>query len=223
MTGAERYLSAEQAAAVYDRIGRLQDTQAFYERAAVDALIRAGEFGAAGNVLEVGCGTGALAARLLADHLPEQAGYVAVDVSPKMISLAGSRLRGWSDRARVARIDGDAPWPVSDAAADRVVATYVLDLLAPAAIVAFFAEAARVLRPGGLVAIASLAAGRRGVPRLVSAGWSRLWSINPRLTGGCRPVDPVALLPADWDVRMTMTVTSWAITSAVLIAERPAR
>jgi hypothetical protein len=35
------YLSPEQAAAVYDRIGRWQDTQAFYERQAVAALIRA--------------------------------------------------------------------------------------------------------------------------------------------------------------------------------------
>lgn len=220
VVGPDRYLSPEQAAAVYDRVGRWQDTQGFYERPAVDALIRAGQFEVATDVVEVGCGTGALAARLLDAHLPDTARYVALDVSATMVGLAQKALGDWSDRVRVERIDGHDPWPVPDSGADRVVAVYVLDLMAPVAIEAFFAEAGRVLRPGGMVTIASLAPGTHGISRLVSACWYQIWRINPHLAGGCRPVDIAALLPTGWHVNATKTITRWAITSTVLVIER---
>lgn len=219
MEGPGRYLSPEQASAVYDRVGSWQDTQAFYERPAVDALIRSAAFTTAREVIEVGCGTGALAAQLLSRHLPSTTGYVGLDVSPRMVALTRSRLRGWSDRVQVTRIDARDPWPVLDGSADRVVATYVLDLLSPAAIEGFFAEASRVLRPGGLVATVSLARGAGGLSRLISTAWSRLWQLDPHLTGGCRPLDPAALLPNDWRTRTNQTVAGWGIASAVLIAE----
>jgi ubiquinone/menaquinone biosynthesis C-methylase UbiE len=189
VVGADRYLSAEQAATMYDRVGRWQDTQSFYEHRAVDALVRAGGFGSVASVVEIGCGTGALAARLLRNHLPAHAHYLGLDVSAHMVALAGSRIHAWADRAHVQRITGHQPWPVPDTSTDRVVCAYVLDLLAPAAIREFFTEAARVLRPDGLVATAGLAPAPTGLPHLVSTGWLRLWRLNPHLTGGCRPVD----------------------------------
>ena len=51
-------LSRQEARAVYDRIGAWQDTQAFYEGPALDALIAHGSFEDARAVFEVGCGTG---------------------------------------------------------------------------------------------------------------------------------------------------------------------
>jgi ubiquinone/menaquinone biosynthesis C-methylase UbiE len=220
VAGVDRYLSPEQAAAVYDRVGRWQDTQSFYEHSAVDALVRAARFDVATSVVEVGCGTGALAERLLRTDLPSAARYVALDVSPTMVGLTQRRLRGWVDRVRIDRVDGRGTWPLPDSVADRVVATYLLDLLGPPAIEAFFAEARRVLRPGGLVATASLAADAGGIPGLVSAAWSRLWRLNPHLTAGCRPVDVAALLPVGWRVDTARTITNWAIPSTVLVAER---
>ncbi len=213
MAIASRYLTPEQAASVYDRIGRWQDTQGFYEGPAVDAMVLAGHFDRATNVVEVGCGTGALAERLLAGQLRDEARYVALDVSPTMVGLARDRLRGWGERVVVEGVSGHDPWPVPDASADRVVATYLLDLLSPAATTAFFAEAARVLRDDGTVTTVSLTGGTRGLARLVSVGWSAVWRLHPRLTGGCRPVDTEALLPPGWRVHTRRTLTSWAITS----------
>ncbi len=221
MARAHRYLTPEQAASVYDRVGRWQDTQG-YERPAVDALLRDGGFDHAHDVLEVGCGTGLLAARLLTERLPPTAHYVALEVSRTMVGLARDRLRPWADRVRVVQVDGRTAWPVTDAVTDRVVATYVLDLLSPEAIRSFFAESARVLRPGGLVATVSLAERRRGAPGLVCAAWSSLWRIDPRLTAGCRPLDTGALLPSGWHARTHRALTRWGISSTVLIAEPPA-
>src|SRR5664279_4397580 len=135
------YLTTEQAAAVYDRIGRWQDTQAFYESRAVEDLVRSGDFEQARSVVEVGCGTGALAEQLLSRQLPEDATYLGLDVSSHMVSLARDRVRPWTDRARIVSVDGLSAWPIEDHSCDRVVATYVLDLLSPEAIATFYAEA----------------------------------------------------------------------------------
>lgn len=220
MKGVNRYLSAGQAAAVYDRIGRWQDAQGF-ERPAVDALVVAGRFEQATNVVEIGCGTGALAARLLSDHLPATARYTGLDVSARMVSLARDRLQSWTDRAEVIQVDGRSPWPAPDTSCDRVLAAYVLDLLSPEAIHDFFAQAGRVLAPGGAVAVTSLTPGRRGAARRVSAAWSALWQVNPHLTGGCRPVDLSGHLPVDWTTRHSATVISFGVSSQVLVAGPP--
>jgi SAM-dependent methyltransferase len=214
----QHYLSPEQAARVYDRIGRWQDTQAFYERQATDLLTRLGRFDSATSVVEIGCGTGAFAAGLLTAVLPQKARYVGLDVSPRMVGLARRRLAPWSDRAEVLRVDGQDPWPAPDGGADRVVATYVLDLLSPEAIAAFLDEAARVLRPDGLLLTAGLAPGPGGLPRLVSDLWTQVWRLDPRLTGGCRPLDPDAGRPPGWSVQAERRVTSWGITSSVVVA-----
>jgi ubiquinone/menaquinone biosynthesis C-methylase UbiE len=218
--GDDAYLDPEQAARVYDRVGRWQDTQTFYERRAVDDMVRAGHFDRAASVVEVGCGTGALAARLLTRSLPTTSRYVGLDVSARMVALSRQRLRPWVGRVEVVRVDGRSAWPVPDGGCDRVVATYVLDLMAPSAIAGVFAEARRVLEPGGLLAATSLAPATSGASRLVSGAWTRLWRVNPRLTGGCRPIELVDHLPAGWRVEHSSVVSAFAICSGVLIASR---
>jgi SAM-dependent methyltransferase len=215
----DRYLSPAQAGVFYDRVGSLQDTQGFYERAVVDVLVLSGAFERAGLAVEVGCGTGTLARQLLAGPLPVTARYVGLEVSPRMAALTRDRIQGWADRAMVALIDGQSPWPVAPASADRVVAAYVLDLLSPAGIQDFFAQARRVLRPGGMVAVASLTPGRAGLARLVSSAWTALWGLRPSLTGGCRPVDVAAMLPPDaWAAVQQQVLTRFGVTSQVLTA-----
>ncbi len=214
------YLTTEQAAAVYDRIGRWQDTQSFYESPAVEDMVLSGGFEQARRVVEVGCGTGALAERLLSHHLPKDATYLGLDVSSHMVSLARDRVRPWTDRARIERVDGHSAWPVEDHSCDRVVATYVLDLLSPEAIATFYAEAARVLRTDGVVAMTSLAPADRGAGRLLSGAWVRLFSVDPRLTGGCRPVVLADHLPTGWRMTHRATFNAYGLRSSVLLASR---
>ena len=64
-------LDAVGARRFYDRIGRLQDTQRFYEYPAVRRLVELGSFEASRAVFELGCGSGRLAADLLGSVLPE--------------------------------------------------------------------------------------------------------------------------------------------------------
>jgi len=109
-----RTLAPDQARRVYDRIGSLQDSQAFYEDRATDLLVEYGEFASARRVFEFGCGTGRFAARLLAQELPFEAAYDAVDLSPNMVRLAKERLAPFAPRVRVEVSDGGPGVPEAE-------------------------------------------------------------------------------------------------------------
>jgi ubiquinone/menaquinone biosynthesis C-methylase UbiE len=215
-------LTPEQARRVYDRIGRGQDWQRFYEDAATAELVAYAAFDNAHAVVELGCGTGRFAAALLAGHLPADASYVGVDLSPRMVVLASDRLVPWRHRATVTLVDGGAGVPTADGAADRFVANYVFDLLGPQETRAALAEARRVLAPGGLLCSTGLTPGESGLARLVSRAWTGVWARWPALVGGCRPIRLVdALDQADWQVHRHGTVEARGVASEVVIAGRP--
>jgi SAM-dependent methyltransferase len=216
------YLSAEQTRRVYDRIGRLQDTQRIYEGRAVEAVVADGGFARARAVVEVGCGTGALAARLLGRELPASAHYVGIEVSPRMAAIARSRLARLGGRATIHVGDAAERIPVDDGWADRILSAYVFDLLSPERAAALLAEARRALAADGLLCLVSLTQPRSTTGRVLFAGWERLWSLRPQLVGGCRPVDLLPLLDGGaWRVELARVVTAFAISSQVVVA-RPA-
>jgi len=216
-----RYVTHDEARRTYDRIGRWQDARPGTERRALDALVDGGAFERARAVLELGCGTGRFAGRLLRERLPAGATYVGVDVSPRMVELARTATAPWAERTSIELSDGSMRLPGADGSVDRVVCSYVLDLLAPHDIAAFLGEARRVLRPGGLLALASLAPGRTPPARLVTALCQAIWRLDPALLGGCRPLTLPGLLdPGDWALRTHLTVTEWVLTSEVVIAQR---
>jgi ubiquinone/menaquinone biosynthesis C-methylase UbiE len=215
------HLSPEQAKRFYDRIGRWQDAQALYEDRAVSELIAFAQFGKAKSVFEFGCGTGKFALQLLADHLPTEARYLGIDLSPVMIGLTRERLRPYGARAAARLADGSMQLPAPAGGFDRFVANYVLDLLSPGDIRELLREAWRVLEPGGLLCLASLAAGATGFPSLVTRVWERVWRLSPRLVGGCRPIDVSRYLdPGKWELRQHSLVTSWGVPSEVAVARR---
>jgi ubiquinone/menaquinone biosynthesis C-methylase UbiE len=215
------YLSPEEARRLYDRVGRWQDTQSFYERRATNELIALARMEEARAVLEFGCGTGAFGADILAHHLTEQARYVGLDVSPVMVDLASRRLRPWSPRAQVRRADGSMQLPFRAETFDRVVANYVLDLLSPADACELLREARRVLAAGGLVCVTSLSSDASGFASLLARTWEQVWRLRPRLVGGCRPIRVTTYLPpSDWVILGRRIVTSFGVPSEVLVARR---
>ncbi len=212
-------LSHAQARRFYDRFGKKLDTQSFYEDAALDELIAHAAFWKALSVFELGCGTGRFAEHLLAEHLAPDATYLGVDISPLMISLATGRLAQYAERARLQQTDGEMQFPLPDHAVDRVVVTYVLDLLSEPDARQAIAEARRVLTPEGKLCLASLTSGVTLASRLVTTLWSAAFRLHAPLVGGCRPIvlDPL-LATDDWTIEYRSVSTRYGVPSEVLIA-----
>lgn len=214
-----RVLSRREAKAVYDRIGEWQDTQAFYEDPALDALVEHGGFEEARAIFEVGCGTGRFAERLLRDHCPEGAQYEGVDLSATMVEGARDRLAPFGGRATVRRTDGGLTFDRAEGSRDRVVATYVLDLLSREDARTLIEEAHRLLAADGRLCLAGLTWGCDALSRGVSVVWDTLHAIRPAWVGGCRPVEARPLLEeARWREQHHDVVTAWGVPSEVLVA-----
>jgi ubiquinone/menaquinone biosynthesis C-methylase UbiE len=203
----------------YDWFGRKQDSQSFYEDEATDTLIAHGGFGKAARVFEFGCGTGRFAEKLLKAHLPLSATYTGCDLSSTMVGLAGQRLAAFSARARVVQSDGTIRFPMEHGSADRVVCTYVLDLMSEADIRVFFLEASRVLERGGKLGLVSLTEGGTTVSRFVTAVWASIFRMRAIWVGGCRPIRLTRFLMKDcWQLEFHRVVTAFGIPSEVLVA-----
>ncbi len=97
-----------------------------------------------GQALEIGCGSGEMAARLLTEHAGLS--LVATDVDDRMVAQARTRLSGFGGRATVQAADA-AHLPFADGRFDLVLSFAMLHHVGcwEDAV----AEALRVLRPGG--------------------------------------------------------------------------
>jgi len=137
-------------ACAYDRWSQVYDVDANATRD-LDALVlraQSSEFKGC-DVLELGCGTGkntewlALYARQI----------LALDFSDGMLDKARARLDG-VERVRFVLHDLRQPWPVEEASRDRVLSNLVLEHIED--LRSIFAQAARVLRPGGSFLLSEL-------------------------------------------------------------------
>jgi ubiquinone/menaquinone biosynthesis C-methylase UbiE len=220
MPDKDHVLSSSAAQAYYDRFGKKQDSQGFYENPALDELIAHAFFQDSQKVFEFGCGTGKFAARLLENHLSSSASYLGCDISPVMIGLAKHRLEAYIEQAHVVLSDGAVQFPLHDHSVDHVVSNYVLDLLSEEDISRFFSEAHRTLVPGGKVCLASLTFGVNFVSRIISSLWMSIFRLNPAIVGGCRPIRLNYFAdPKEWRVAHERIVTPFGVPSEVLILE----
>ena len=102
-----------------------------------------------GDVLDIASGDGVLA-ELLAPHAGR---YVCIDASPRVVAAAAERLRRFGNVE--VRVGDMHALPLEEGSFDLVVLMHALTYAGkPAQAVA---EAARVLRPGGLLLLSSLA------------------------------------------------------------------
>lgn len=213
-------LEAADARRVYDRIGRLQDTQRFYEDPPVRRAIELAAFEQSKAVFELGCGTGRLAAQLLTSQLSVSTTYVGVDVSPKMVKFARRRLAPWSKQADVQLLELPAlELPGEKRSVDRFLSAYVFDLLPPDDACALMKEAGRLLSPEGLLVLVSFTHGTTPVSRLISAGWNKVATHWPALVGGCRPIELRDLISGpEWHIQHAEVAVSYGVPSEVVVA-----
>ena len=215
----EMVLTPSQVRTFYDRFGRKQDAQALYENAALDDLIAHAAFDQADSIFEFGCGTGRLASRLLTEHLPRSASYFGIDISKTMIDISGQHISPFADQAEVALSNGSMYFPLSDHSVDRVVSTYVFDLLSETDIRKAISEAHRVLKPNGKLCLVSLTKGNSITSRVVSGLWSALFYLHAPLVGGCRPIRIESFISRQrWSVEYCNVVTQFGVPSEVLVA-----
>ncbi len=214
-------LSHQQARQTYDRIGSLQDSQGFYEKCAAELVLLHGNFQSAESVFEFGFGTGRFALRLFEQYLSDTARYRGMDVSPKMVQLAESRLAVFSRRAEVILTEGGPPVDEPAGYYDRFVSNYVFDLLSHEDIRAVLREAHRMLRPNGLLCLSGLTSGTGFVSRIVAGVVSWVQTRWPSLVGGCRPVDLLPFLPeSKWQLQHHSKVVAFGVPSEVVVAKK---
>jgi demethylmenaquinone methyltransferase/2-methoxy-6-polyprenyl-1,4-benzoquinol methylase len=164
-------------APAYDAFARRVSGRA--RRAAVAGL------GAAGGdrVLDAGTGTGLALPRLVRQAAP---GVVwALDATPAMLARARRRAAALPRPDGVRFVDGDLrALPFPDGAFDAVFSSYVVDVLPAADARAALRELVRVLRPGGRLALVTMAPPRRPAERL----WAALARHVPAALGRSQPV-----------------------------------
>lgn len=201
----------------FQRLGTRREA-AGYQNRALELLLRHADLEHAQGVVELGCGMGRLAARMLRDHLPRDAAYLGVDVSEDVVALANERLARWGANASVAQGDGTARLPVEDGSCDRFVSTYVFDLLSEDQMHKALGEAKRVLAPGGLLCTVSVTLGRSPLSHAICAAWSGIHRHWPSLVAGRRPIDLRAALGQGWDVRFDEIVDAFGFATQVIVA-----
>ena len=218
MRGKQLTLTPSEARAFYDKFGKKQDAQGFYEDSALEDLTAHAGFQVSRRIFEFGCGTGKFAERLLAEYMSSSATYFGCDVSSTMIDLATQRLRHYADRANVARSDGTVNFPIQDESVDHVVSNYVLDLLSEKDIKMVFTEAHRVLTFGGRLCVVSLTKGVTVSSRLVSSIWATVFHMRASLVGGCRPIHLEPFVDSRcWRLEYRNVPTPFGVPSEVIV------
>ena len=212
-------ISHQEAKQFYDRLGIRQDWQAFYEGPAIIDMISHGQFASSHAVCEFGCGTAKLAQLLLSEYLPNGATYTGLDISETMVRLATARLEAWADRASVIQTDGLPRIPASEDSIDRVISTYVLDLLSEQDIHELLGEVRRVLTKDGLFCNVGLTLGVGSVSKAVTAAWQKINGWWPTLLGGCRPLVLTSYMDDGlWNRSYHRVICSFAICSEITVA-----
>jgi ubiquinone/menaquinone biosynthesis C-methylase UbiE len=216
--------SPAEAKKFYDSFGAKQDLQKFYENPAVDKLLAHADFEHAQHVFELGFGTGRIGEDLLRSRLSPTCMYSGVDISATMADIARKRLSPWQGRVSLRLSDGTGHIDAPDGAYDRFLSTYVLDLMTKDSISGILSEAFRVLKkPEGKLCLISLTEGKGLWSSMITAVWKMLYTVQPNITGGCRPVELLEYItPEKWQIEYRDNISSFGITSEIVVAV-PAR
>jgi demethylmenaquinone methyltransferase/2-methoxy-6-polyprenyl-1,4-benzoquinol methylase len=200
----------------YDRASRWSRVEEPFERRAQLAGLRLFRVQPGEHVLEIGCGAGgALVA--LARRVGPGGRVVGVDLSPRMIRLAATRLRraGLAGRAEPVVADAIAI-PFEDASFDAVFMSFTLELFDTPEIPLVLAECRRVLRPGGRIGVVALS--RAAPVSRITRLYERLHDRFPA-TLDCRPIHPrLAIEAAGFGQARSAFVPLWGLRAEAVVA-----
>jgi demethylmenaquinone methyltransferase/2-methoxy-6-polyprenyl-1,4-benzoquinol methylase len=181
----------------YDRISSAYDLIAdANERAARQAGVQALNLKDGEAVLELGFGTGNEVLDVAA--LVGKTGRVAgIDISSGMLAVANRKLTEARPAAPVELRVGDARvLPYRDGEFDAVYTSFTLELFPPDEIPVVLAEVRRVLKPGGRIAVVSMATVRPGHhTSLLERAYVWMHRHFPHLVD-CRPIDTEGIVSA---------------------------
>jgi ubiquinone/menaquinone biosynthesis C-methylase UbiE len=199
---------------LYDLIGRRHDWAERYEGRAKALALEGLRLAPGQRVLNVGAGTG-IEQRAIVRALGRSGPAVAVDVSPVMLRLVRGRTGSPVVLADARRL------PFADGAFDRLLCSYVLDLLPEPDLKGTVEEFARVIRAGGLLALVAMSEGTTPGSRLLVGAWKTLYRVSPMLCGGCRPVALAALVGRlDLQLERSESTVQLGVPSQILILRR---
>lgn len=181
-------ITPETARRFYDWLGEKHDWGGRFERKAKDRALALLEAGSSRRLLNVGVGTGKEQQAIQA-MLPPGGQSFGLDLSPEMLRLTRQRVPGTHLSEASA---GQLPFAASSF--DRLLCTYVLDLLGTAVLPQVLSEFHRVLQPGGKLVLVSLTEGVDAPSKLIVGLWKTAYKVHPLTCGGCRPLELAALV-----------------------------
>ncbi len=174
-------ISSETARRFYNWLGKRHDWAELYDSRAKQRTLALLELAPGQHVLNVGVGTGK-EHKLIQSAVAPGGSAFGLDLASVMLKLA-------SKRTSALLCEGDAcRLPFAPSSFERLLSTYVLDLLPAGDLPAALAGFRRVLRPGGRMVIVSLTEGVTAPSRLIVALWKAVYSVSPLACGGCRPL-----------------------------------
>jgi demethylmenaquinone methyltransferase/2-methoxy-6-polyprenyl-1,4-benzoquinol methylase len=211
---AEGQFSPPAAQHFYDALATRYDWFSLYEarakRLAVDCL----DLAPGQVVLNVGLGTGKYYQEVQAS-LGDLGLAAGVDLSMSMLRVA--RSRKLNDL-----VQSEGAWlPFAAGSIDRLLCTYVLDLVALADLPSWLVEFRRVLKPGGRMVLVSLTDGVNLVSRGFVSVWRLAYRLSPLACGGCRPLQLAGLVrQAGFERVDRQVVLQYAVPSELLVVRR---
>ena len=206
----------------YDRIADAYDFIAdSNEKAARQAGVKALALNPGESVVELGFGTGNEVLDLAG--LVGPTGKVAgIDISSGMLAVAQRKIAARPPACPVDLRVGDArSLPFADASFDAAYTSFTLELFPAEDIPAVLAEAKRVLKPGGRLAVVSMSVVPAG-QHTSALEKTYVWMHRhfPHLVD-CRPIDaPGLVATAGFRIAQSQELEIWTMPVAVVVGQK---
>jgi len=212
----------EPTKAFYDRISRAYDLIAdANERTARLAGLHALALQKGEHVLELGFGTGNEIIDI-ADLVGETGLVLGIDISSGMFEITRRKLAGKNIRTPLDLRVGDGrrlPW--AESTVDAVYTSFTLELFPLEEIPGVLAECARLLRPGGRMAVVSMATVKEG-QNTSTAEKAYVWMHRhfPHIVD-CQPIDVEALVAkAGFEIVKVLEMEIWTMPVRAVVGTR---